>query len=217
MSLITVVQRAGELFSWRGEPIEVQSPTGVVWAFAEADDDELEARGRAGLGAMLDLELLAALTELPYGTPIRRDALDHRIRRQLDRAGTAIVERCGEWLTRSVRRPLRVNGAFAVGRWSSASRQVGPFGTLCPVGVITRHRPRPSGRPTVEAAVWGQGLVWWTPDDDVEVVQSAEPSLRLPGAYQWWLCEMVYASIVDGLTGLPTALSASRPPMPDRA
>jgi len=207
MNTADAVTMVGDRFGWSGQPVEVAAPHGTVWVFAELDEFEHDDRRDRDVGSVTDLAVLAALTELPHQMPVPAASLAPHTRQVLDTAPPGIVRASDDGhVERLVRRPVRVHGAVAAGRWSTVNRHVGAFGTLAEVAVLTRQRPRPAGGPTLQAAVWGQGLAFWAPDDTIEVVQHPEPSLRLPGAYQWWLTEIVYwAMTARTVTASPTA------------
>lgn len=199
------IAEAGNLLGFVGEPLEVRFGFGIVWAFNEVDKPEHIERTASGVAPILSLELLAALSELPHRMPTPWASLDDHSRQALADAPTGLIERDGGMVQRIVRRPVRVGGAVATGRWSVASPRVGPLGTLCQVAVLTTERPRVAGNPVLEAAVYGLGLAWLNSDGTVELVQRPEPSLQVPGPYQWWLCEMTYSAVCDAVvSAVPT-------------
>lgn len=191
------IAKTRDLLGFVGEPVQVCFEFGTVWAFADVDEKEHAQRIANGVDPILSFELLAALCELPHRMPVAWASLDDQTRRALGDASTGIIERDGGVVQRTVRRPVRVGGAVATGRWSAASRHVGPLGTLCEVAVLTTERPRVAGNPVLEAAVYGQGLAWLNSGGTVELVQSPEPSIRVPGPYQWQLCEAIYAAACE--------------------
>jgi len=201
---VTQVSAAGRLFGFTGTPTLVRFESGALWVFATVDDIEHDERDARRVDPVLDLGLLAALSELPHRMPVPWTSLDEHTRTVLTDPPPGLIRRDSGMVERLVRRPVRVSGAFACGRWSAASRHVGPLGTLCEVGVLTPQRPRPSGNPVLEAAVYGQGLAWRSPDGDVHLVQRPERSLRVPGPYQWWMCEQVYAAVTATTVTAPT-------------
>ena len=186
-----------DLLGFVGEPVQVCFEFGTVWAFSDVDNEEHAERIAKGIAPILSFELLAALSELPHRMPMRWESLDDHTRQALGDAPTGLIEHDGGIVQRIVRRPVRVGGAVATGRWVTASRHVGPLGTLCEVAVLTTQRPRVAGNPVLEAALYGQGLAWLKSNGTVELVQRPEPSLRVPGPYQWQLCETIYAAACD--------------------
>lgn len=194
-----------DLLGFVGEPVQVCFESGNVWVFTDVDKEEHAERIANGLAPIQSLELLAALSELPHRMPMPWSSLHDHTKQALVDAPTGVIERDRGMVQRIARRPVRVGGALATGRWSAASRHVGPLGTLCEVAVLTTQRPRVAGNPVLEAAVYGMGLAWLNSNGTVELVQRPEPSLRVPGPYQWQLCEAVYAAACCvGVTAEPT-------------
>jgi hypothetical protein len=190
------IARTGEVFGFGRRPVAVSLyGGGPLWVFAETDAGEHEHRSATGVKALADRRLLGVLADLPYGQAVEWARLDRRTRALLQ-CRSDVVRRTDQTVTRTVRRPVRISGAVASGRWANVAERLGSLRTVCPIAVLTSQRPRTAGIANVEAAVLGYGLAWIAPGGEIRVAQHPDSSQRLHRGFEWWVFELTYEAIL---------------------
>lgn len=192
------LEAAGRMLGFDGHPVTVEFPFGSVCTFVTVDQHEVASRRQHQIDPITDLGALIALNETPHGFVMPWSAFDTTTRGLVEQVPEALIRVTDDAVERVVARPVRVTGAVAAGGWAEASRHVSPLATLCSVGVVTSENPHQAGSPSIEAVLYGIGLIYTSTHGAPHLVHEPSPSPRLPGPYEWWLCEVVYAALLDG-------------------
>lgn len=102
-----VVSMVATTLRLRGRTVRVE---------ARADPSEISRRTDAGLGALTQPALLAALVSLPFGEPVPWSGLDRRLQQVLRSAPAGVVERTDSLVLRLATAPLMVQSITVEGR-----------------------------------------------------------------------------------------------------
>ncbi len=99
---------------------------------ARVDSSEISRRTDAGLGALTQPALLAALVSLPVGEPVSWSGLDRRLQRVLRSAPVGVVERTHRQVIRLAAAPLMVQSITVDARAARTALEVAStFAPFC--------------------------------------------------------------------------------------
>jgi len=185
-----------------GRPQPAKDGVGVIrarilgtptWMMYRADDREWARRRAEGLGAILALDLLDTLMDLPAGLPVPLPALTSPARRRLRQAAPGVVSiSCGA-VTRQIVPP--VTPLLAVVRtrsWRDGLASASRFACYCPRIALVPPLGSDAAEALALAREYGIGLAV-SASASAGVLLDPEPVTDWePTPAWWWLCEDIY-------------------------
>lgn len=191
------IDRAAELLGWAGVVVHGVALLGQrVSVVAKIETEEHEWRGEAGIGALVDYELLDRLVDLPYRVPISAGA-DEAF---AGARASGAVEIDGGTVIRVVRRPCQVIGVLRHGdAWLRSIEEMSLFAPLAARAVILSGGTADDDAAELEAASLGVGLARCDRDGlEPRVTVLPKPTSPRLSTGSWLMAETVYAAWLHG-------------------
>jgi hypothetical protein len=192
---------AARRFGFDGEVVPGVGFAGTcVTAVVRPDDAEVRRREHAGLGAVLDFDIIDRFVDLPVDWPVPRDELDRTTIQLLETAPPGVVEETGTAVIRRWRPAVTVTGILLVAgrQWRAGLANVSLFAPDAPRGLVLQHPPRDQQALHDEARELGVGVI--VPDADGRWQLLAEPLRDKTydlGPRHWRLLETAYLAWRD--------------------
>lgn len=167
----------------------------TVDAIVRADRAEHSRRARDSTPPVLDRDLLAALSSLPFGLPVRWDDIDPWERAVLSAAPTGLVRETPSGVMRLYRPVLRVEGVLitTAKRWQAAVTSAAWFWCDARRAVVLTGQQRDMSKAVARAERHGVGLGVLGGNEVNVLVPPADVSPVL-GPRHWRFLEACYAA-----------------------
>ena len=193
----TIRASSAEAFGFIGDLVEIRLREGSVLLTVQVDEAEHTRRTDARLGAITGRQDVTALWELPERVEIPTSALPAWVLDQLQDAPTAAVGKQRNSLVRTVRPPLRITGALAIGwRFDRILRRVGQVSALAPMAIVVQRAVDPIDAGLLDAQLYGVG-VGSVLGGVVTPILGAAAVVPTPGPFLWWVAELAYERLLE--------------------
>lgn len=185
---------------------EGQLATGVRWAgtrfdaVVRPDWEEIERRREASLGAVLDFQLLQALSLLSGQTPLPWDQVDPIVAAVLDCAPPGTIEATSDQVQLLLRPPVELVGVFTISDHWHAMKQVGVLARTAPTGIVVRGYPDRLDEGIALANRFGLGLALLEDHEPIPVVAPTTTAYHTMGRRR--IVEVVFKRWLSQ-TGMP--------------
>lgn len=164
-----------------------------VWMVYRRDAAEWQRRKRHNLDALVDLDLLDMLMDLPAGLPVPLRSLQSPERQLLSRVPPGALVRGGQSVTRLIVPPVTPLLAIVPDReWDRAAETASRFAVYCARMVLLPQMPQNANMMLSEASLYGIGVAAGD-SHQAEVVLEPEPVTDLQPTPAWWaFSEKIY-------------------------
>lgn len=156
---------------------------------------EVLRRQAIGVGAVVDFELLDALSHLPLNEPVAWSEVDPMVAAVLDCAPSGLVARTTRFVQSLLAAPIHLVGLFTVADHWRALQKVGMLAATAPTGVVVRHKPRELQTAKHHATRYGLGLAVLSDTACRGLVSPADPRGQSIGYRR--LQEVIYGRWLD--------------------
>ncbi|MDE0613416.1 MAG: hypothetical protein OXI32_03275 [bacterium] len=194
-----LLERSAKAFGFGGRLVRLALPDGHVHLSVDLDEGEHLRRSRAGLGAITDWELVAAMWELPHAVAVPQSSIPSEVLAVIEQAPVSAVELAGGSVLRKSCPPLTVSGAFVVGdKLERLLRRVGQMSAIASMAVVVRREVDPSDPWMLNAALYGVGVAV-SAHGDLTPVSEPEPVTPTLGPFMWWVAEKAYEQVAGAV------------------
>lgn len=170
-----------------------------AWMMYRADDREWARRQAEGLGAIMAMDLLDTLMDLPAGLPVPLSALTSPARRRLRQAPRGVVRISRGAVTRQIVPAVSpLLGVVRTRSWRDGLAAASRFACYCPRIALVPPLGADTGEALALAREYGIGLAI-SASASAGVLLEPEPVTDWePTPAWWWLCEDIYRQAAAG-------------------
>ncbi len=174
-------------------------------AIVVVDDEEIQRREEAGLGAVTDYLTLKSVSTLPVGAEVPWARVDPVVAAFLDCVPAGIVSVSTSGVRSLLRPPLHLVALVKVASDWRCIGSIAPLAQDAPTVLLVRHRPRELDRAINCAQSSGVGLGYLSGRDLVNVL--GPTSTPILGVRRTRLVEVVFQRWRNQTAGMPANLS----------